>query len=185
MTEITRVPLQPLAKGSLRNLWLGVAATLLVAGGLAVAAKPPMVEVRTIAPGKDASPTMEDVVVIDYVGKLANGTVFDRADKAVLPLQGVVPGFSRALLQMQRGGTYLVKIPAKLGYGDRAVGPIPANSDLTFEIKLIEFMNARQYQQQMMMMEQMRQMQAHGGGRGGPAGGMGGAPGADAPPPPQ
>ncbi|MBS0255447.1 MAG: FKBP-type peptidyl-prolyl cis-trans isomerase [Proteobacteria bacterium] len=183
MTEITRVPLQPLAKGSLRNLWLGVAVTIAAAGGLAIAAKPPMVEVRTVTPGKvepgrDASPSMEDVVVIDYIGKLANGTVFDRAEKAVLPLQGVVPGFSRALLQMQRGGTYLVKIPPKLGYGDRAVGPIPANSELTFEIKLIDFMNARQYQQQMMMIEQMRQMQGQQRGHGGPAG----APAGDAPP---
>ena len=167
MTEITRVPLQPLAKGSLGKLWLGVAATLLAAGGLAVAARPPMVVVRPVSAGQGPSPTMEDVVVINYSGKLDNGQVFDRAEKAVLPLQGVVPGFSRALLQMQRGGKYLVKIPAKLGYGDRAVGPIPANSNLTFEIELLDFMNARQYQQQMMMMEQLRQMQ----GRGMPPGG--------------
>jgi FKBP-type peptidyl-prolyl cis-trans isomerase FkpA len=171
MTEITRVPLQPLAKGSLGKLWVGVAATLLAAGGLALAARPPMVEVRAVTAGQGANPTMDDVVVINYVGKLNNGNVFDRADKAVLPLQGVVPGFSRALLQMQRGGRYLVKIPAKLGYGDRAVGPIPANSDLTFEIELLDFMNARQYQQQMMMMEQLRQMQGHQGRPGGaPAG---------------
>ena len=36
MTEITRVPLQPIAKGSLGKLWLGVAAVALAAGGTAI-----------------------------------------------------------------------------------------------------------------------------------------------------
>jgi hypothetical protein len=35
MTEITRVPLQPIAKGSLSKIWLGVAAIALAAGGIA------------------------------------------------------------------------------------------------------------------------------------------------------
>ena len=33
MTEITRVPLQPIAKGALGKLWIGVAAVALAAGG--------------------------------------------------------------------------------------------------------------------------------------------------------
>ena len=33
MTEITKVPLQPIAKGALTKLWLGVAAVALAAGG--------------------------------------------------------------------------------------------------------------------------------------------------------
>jgi hypothetical protein len=40
MTEITRVPIKPVAKGSLTKLWIGVALAMLVGGGLAWAAMP-------------------------------------------------------------------------------------------------------------------------------------------------
>ena len=40
MTEITRVALQPIAKGALTKVWLGVAAIALAAGGIAWAAMP-------------------------------------------------------------------------------------------------------------------------------------------------
>ena len=38
MTEITRVPLKPLEKGSLTKLWLGVIVAIALGAGLAVAA---------------------------------------------------------------------------------------------------------------------------------------------------
>lgn len=168
MTEITRVPLQPLAKGSLTKLWAGVAAALLVAGGIALAARPPLVDVKTEQAGNGASPTLEDVVKINYVGKLPGGKVFDQGQGAVMPVAGVIPGFSRALQQMQRGGKYHVKIPARLGYGAAGAGPIPPNSDLVFDIELLDYMNAKQYQQQMALMQQLRAMQGqHGGVPGG------------------
>ncbi|MBU6267263.1 MAG: FKBP-type peptidyl-prolyl cis-trans isomerase [Sphingomonadales bacterium] len=172
MTEITRVPLQPIAKGSITKLWAGVAAGLLVAGGIAWAANPPMVAVKTLTAGAGASPTMEDVVKINYVGKLKSGKVFDQGQGAVMPVAGVIPGFSRALQQMQKGGKYTVNIPAKLGYGAAGAGPIPPNSDLVFDIDLIDYMNAKQYQQQMMMMQQLQRMQGHGGAPGGVPGGV-------------
>jgi len=181
MTEITRVPLQPIAKGSLVKLWAGVAAGLLVAGGIAWAANPPQVAVQTVNAGAGASPTVEDVVKINYVGKLRDGKVFDQGQGAVMPVAGVIPGFSRALQQMQKGGKYTVRIPAKLGYGAAGAGPIPPNSDLVFDIDLIDYMNAKQYQQQLMMMRQM-QMQGRGGVPGGAPGGApeGAAPDAPA-----
>ena len=175
MTEITRVPLQPIAKGSLVKLWAGIAAALLVAGGIALAGKPPLVDVRAVTAGTGASPTLEDVVKINYVGKLTDGKVFDQGQGAVMPVAGVIPGFSRALQQMQRGGHYTVHIPAKLGYGAAGAGPIPPNADLVFDIDMLDFINAKQYQQQMMLMQQMRGMQGHGA-HGGPDGAMPGGP---------
>ena len=177
MTEITRVPLQPLAKHSLLKLWLGIAAGLMVAGGLAYASMPAMVSVKAEHKGTGASPTLEDVVLINYVGTLQNGTEFDHAKNAVFPMQGVVPGFTKALLQMQKGGKYKVRIPASLAYGDKAQGPIPANSDLNFTIELIDFKSRAEIEQQQRQMQQMQQMQAQQGGHGGA--------GAVAPPPPQ
>ena len=163
MTEITRVPLQPIARGSVGKLWLGVAAAVLVAGGVAWAVMPAAVEVTTLKAGTGVSPTTADVVLINYKGTLPGGKVFDQAERAVLPLDGVVPGFVKALEQMQRGGKYKVLIPSELGYGNKAAGEIPPNTDLTFEIELIDFRSRAEIEEQQRMMQQMQQ-----GGAGGP-----------------
>lgn len=181
MTEITRVPLQPIAKGSLGKLWLGVAATVLAAGGIAWAALPPQVDVETIARGEGPSPSLDDVAVINYKGTLPNGKVFDQARGAMFPLQGLIPGFTKALQQMQSGGRYKVHIPAKLAYGDKPTGAIPANSDLDFDIEVVAFMTREQAIQQMQMMQQMQQLQPGAA----PHGGLPEAPAEGAPPPPQ
>ncbi len=172
MTEITRVPLQPIAKGALTKLWLGVAAVALAAGGIAWATTPGGVDLQILTAGKGLSPTLEDVALINYKGTLPDGKVFDQQQQAVMPLRGVVPGFTKALLQMQRGGKYRVLIPSELAYGEKGAGPIPPNTDLTFEIELLDFRNGAELEQQRRVMEQMQQMQQGGG-----------APGAGAPPP--
>jgi FKBP-type peptidyl-prolyl cis-trans isomerase FkpA len=168
MTEITRVPLQPIAKGSLGKLWVGVAAAALAAAGIAWAAMPASVNVQTVVAGKGASPTMADVALINYKGTLPDGKVFDQAQFTPMPLEGVVPGFSKALQQMQKGGKYKVVIPSALAYGDKGSGPIPPNTDLTFEIELLDFTSRENFEQQMRMMQQMQQMQ--GGAHGMPEG---------------
>lgn len=181
MTEITRVPLQPIAKGSLGKLWLGIAAIALAAGGIAYAALPATVDVQTLTPGSGASPTIADVALINYKGTLPNGKVFDQAERAVLPLQGVVPGFTKALEQMQRGGKYKVVIPSKLAYGEKGAGEIPPNTDLTFEIELLDFKNRAEIEEQQRMLQQLQQMQQQ---QGGAPGAPGAAPIPGAPPQP-
>lgn len=166
MTEITRVPLQPIAKGSLSKIWLGVAAIALAAGGVAYAAMPPAVQVQTLTAGSGDSPTMDDVVLINYKGTLPDGKVFDQANQVPMALGEVVPGFSKALVKMQRGGKYKVEIPSSLAYGDKAVGDIPANTDLTFEIELLDFKSRAEIEQQQRIMQQMQQMQMQQGAPG-------------------
>ena len=71
-----------------------------------------------------------------------------------MPLSGVVPGFAEALKLMPKGAKYRFWIPPQLGYGDKASGPIPANSTLVFDVELIDFLpeaTVRQMQQQQMM----------------------------------
>lgn len=164
MTDVTCVPLQPIAKGSLGRLWLGVAAIVLLASALAMAALPASVEVDTIKAGTGPSPTVEDVVMINYRGTLDSGKMFDEGKGAVMPMSGVIPGFTKALEQMQRGGKYKVVIPAELAYGNRAAGPIPANSDLTFEIELLDFRSRAEIEEQQRILQQMQQMQQQNGG---------------------
>ncbi len=175
MTEITRVPLLPIAKGSLPKIWIGLAAIALAAGGLAWSAIPAGVDVDTLVAGNGGSPTATDVALINYRGTLPDGKEFDKGEKAVMPLSQVVPGFTMALLKMQRGGKYKVVIPSELGYGPQGKGPIPGDTDLTFEIELLDFISQEQFDQQRAMMEQMQQMQGGQGGPGGP--GAQGAPG--------
>jgi FKBP-type peptidyl-prolyl cis-trans isomerase FkpA len=159
MTEITRVPLLPIAKGALPKLWIGIAAVALVAGGIAWAAMPPQVEIETLTPGKGPSPKRDDVALVNYKGTLADGTVFDEGQQAVFPLSEVVPGFTKALEQMQKEGKYKIEIPSELAYGDKQMGAIPADSDLTFEIELLDFRSRAEIEQQRQMIEQMQQMQ--------------------------
>ena len=178
MTEITRVPLQPIAKGAVGKLWIGVAAIALVAGGVAWASMPIAVDVDTIHAGNGPSPTRDDVALVNYKGTLPDGKVFDQAQRAVFPLAEVVPGFTKALEQMQRGGKYKVKIPSELAYGDKQSGPIPPNTDLTFEIELLDFKSRAEIEQQMQMMQQLQQLQGGVPGAPGEQGVPGGHPGA-------
>lgn len=181
MSEITRVPLQPIAKGSAVKIWLGVAAALALGIGAAYAALPTsfsQLSVETIKEGNGQSPTEQDVVLVNYVGRLASsGKEFDKGQNAAMPVAGVIPGFSQGLQKMKRGGSYRIEIPAAMAYGaepqtNRTTGEvvIPANSDLEFEVELIDFMNQQQIEQQRMMMQQMQQ------GGGAPGGVPGGAP---------
>jgi len=176
MTEITRVPLQPIAKGSLTKLWLGIAVVALLGAGAAYATLPASVDVDTVTKGTGESPTRDDIALVNYKGMLPDGKVFDEGKQAVLPLSEVVPGFTKALEQMQRGGKYKVHIPAKLAYGEKGAGPIPPNTDLDFDIELLDFKSRAEVEQQQRILQQLQQMQMGGGAAGVP-----GAPGAGIP----
>jgi FKBP-type peptidyl-prolyl cis-trans isomerase FkpA len=86
-----------------------------------------------------AKPVTGDVVLISYIGYLAaNGQTFDQAVQAPLPVDEVVPGFSEGLKLIPLGGVYRLCIPASLGYGAREGGQIPANSDLVFQVEVLD-----------------------------------------------
>jgi FKBP-type peptidyl-prolyl cis-trans isomerase FkpA len=143
------------------------------------------VKVEAIVEGNGESPTRDDVVLINYKGMLTSGKVFDEGKQVPLAVDGVVPGFTQALEQMQRGGKYKVTIPSSLGYGSEANGPIPANSDLTFEVELLDFKSKAEIEEQQRIMQQLQQMQGGAPGAPGqmPPGAM--PPGAVPPAPPQ
>ncbi|TDG07213.1 FKBP-type peptidyl-prolyl cis-trans isomerase [Paraburkholderia guartelaensis] len=102
---------------------------------------PSGVIVEHIKQGTGPQPTATDVVRVNYRGTLANGTEFDSSDKhggpATFPLNRVIPCWTQGVQKMKVGGKAKLTCPAATAYGDRAVGPIPPNSDLTFEIELI------------------------------------------------
>lgn len=183
MAEVTRVPLQPIAKGSLAKLWLGVLAAVVLAAAIAWAAMPKGVTVDEVTAGEGPNPTIEDVIFVRYTGRLEDGTVFDQStdgewpipgilpEGAALPLGQMIPGFQEAVVQMQKGGTYEVFIPAELGYGDdvQPGSPIPPGADLYFNIQLVDFMPEEEAQQRYMtMVQMMQQMEEVPEGEGAP-----------------
>lgn len=90
--------------------------------------------------GKVATPT--STVKVNYEGKLVDNTVFDstfaRKEPAELPLGSTIPGWIEGLPLIKEGGSIMLYVPAKLGYGERDVGNIPANSVLIFKVELLE-----------------------------------------------
>jgi FKBP-type peptidyl-prolyl cis-trans isomerase FkpA len=93
--------------------------------------------------GTGAKPAATDTVLVNYIGYLAaTGAVFDQNMQTVMPVGDVIAGFGEGLQLAQRTGVVRLCIPAAMGYGDRASGPIPANSDLVFQIELVDFKTA-------------------------------------------
>jgi peptidylprolyl isomerase len=84
---------------------------------------------------------MNSVVTVHYRGTLVDGREFDNSWKRGCPeafrVNGLIEGFSIALMNMHVGDRWIVYIPQELGYGRRTSGPIPGNSVLTFEIELL------------------------------------------------
>ena len=193
MAEVTRVPIKPISRGSLVMLFLGILIGLAIAGAFAWYTAPKGVSVDEIRAGTGDSPTASDVVFVHYTGKLADGTVFDKSQPLPLPVEGIlpegtplplenmVPGFREAALQMQRGGKYVVEIPADKAYGaEGRINPqtgegVPPNADLTFEIELVDFMPMAEVERRWLQLQQMMQQQA-------PAGEGGAAPAPAQPP---
>jgi FKBP-type peptidyl-prolyl cis-trans isomerase FklB len=82
-----------------------------------------------------------DKIRINYVGRLLDGTEFDRSPPgkpAVFPVQNLVTGLAAGVTTMRAGGKVRVYIPPHLGYGGVRAGKIPPNSSLVFEVEVLE-----------------------------------------------
>jgi FKBP-type peptidyl-prolyl cis-trans isomerase len=96
----------------------------------------------------DARPTDADVALVNYEGKLLDGTIFDKSQQpTAMAVTGVVPGFAEALKLMTKGSSYRFWLKPSLGYGDEVNGPIPAHSVLVFDVQLLDFLSEEQIRQ--------------------------------------
>ena len=98
---------------------------------------------RIVKVSKQPKPVGTSKVTVHYKGWLDDGTEFDSSHKRGKPmtfaLTSVIPGWAEGLQLIGKGGVIELEVPAKLAYGDRRVGPIPANAALHFRIELIDF----------------------------------------------
>ncbi|MDR2912947.1 MAG: FKBP-type peptidyl-prolyl cis-trans isomerase [Alistipes sp.] len=83
-----------------------------------------------------------DQVVVNYKGTLKDGTVFDSRDSISFALNRVIAAWTEGMKLVGKGGEVTLWVPSELGYGAQQSGPIPANSALKFEIKLLDVVPA-------------------------------------------
>ena len=96
-----------------------------------------------LRPATGARPAADATVLVNYIGYLATtGAVFDQGMQTAMPVGEVIPGFSQGLQMIGKNGVARLCVPAALGYGAQASGPIPANADLVFQVELVDFKTA-------------------------------------------
>jgi FKBP-type peptidyl-prolyl cis-trans isomerase FklB len=109
---------------------------------------PSGLQYKVIKEGAGESPSDTDMVTVHYTGTLINDSVFDssreRGEPIQFPVNGVIAGWTEALKLMKPGAQYMLYIPAKLAYGDKKTGPIPAGSTLIFDVELLKFEKSEQ-----------------------------------------
>lgn len=98
---------------------------------------------KVLKSGSGATPKAEDRVKVHYKGTLIDGTKFDssydRGQPAEFSVNGVIKGWTEALLLMKAGDKWELTIPSDLAYGPRGnMRTIPPNAVLVFEVELIE-----------------------------------------------
>ena len=95
--------------------------------------------------GRGPKPGFKKEVKVHYTGKLLDGTVFDssveRGEPIAFPLGvgRVIKGWDEGIALMTKGEKGILYIPFDLAYGTRDNGPIPAYSNLVFEVELVDF----------------------------------------------
>ncbi|MCC6415412.1 MAG: FKBP-type peptidyl-prolyl cis-trans isomerase [Opitutaceae bacterium] len=95
--------------------------------------------------GDGPLPTVGQEVVVNYQGRLLDGTVFDSSYTNGAPLTfrvglgQVIAGWDEALLHMRKGEKRTLIVPYWLAYGVNGRPPkIPPRATLVFEVELLD-----------------------------------------------
>jgi len=100
--------------------------------------------VQDLVEGSGEEAKAGDRVLVHYIGALPSGEVFDSSLIREEPFEFiigagmVIEGWERGVAGMKVGSRRRLVIPPDLGYGSQAIGPIPANSTLIFEVELLQ-----------------------------------------------
>lgn len=98
---------------------------------------------KVLKEGNGVIPTDSNQAIVNYAGRLIDGTEFDNSYKREQPLTvnmkgGVILGWIEVLKRMPAGSIWEVYIPQELAYGNREMGNIPPFSTLIFKMELQE-----------------------------------------------
>jgi len=101
-----------------------------------------IVEDITIGEGDEV--TGCDTITIHYTGFIKNGKIIDSTYKRGGPMTftlgkaAVMLGFEQGIPGMKVGGVRKLTIPADIGFGNRIMPGVPCDSDLVYEIELLD-----------------------------------------------
>lgn len=102
-------------------------------------------QVTTPVEGDGKTVKKGDVITANYLGTVyKSGTVFDNSYDQKQPIKtqigtgSVIKGWDQALVGKKTGSRVEMVIPPSLGYGNQAVGGIPANSTLVFVVDIVD-----------------------------------------------
>lgn len=98
-------------------------------------------------PGTEEKPILSDSVEVKYLGYRTDGVVFDGTnidgttpDRTVnFLLDDLILGWEIGIPKFGAGGNGVLLVPSGLGYGNRALPGLPANSVLIFDMELVDF----------------------------------------------
>jgi FKBP-type peptidyl-prolyl cis-trans isomerase len=173
MSSVTAIPLRPIRRPALIALWVGIAALIVAALVLAwagtrsqvamaqpaeqflaenakrsgVVTTPSGLQYKVLREGAGPRATAQDIVRVNYDGKLANGDTFVASARhggpQAMPVAGLIPGWVEGLQLMSTGAKYRFWVPPSLGYGEQGGGGvIPPNALLVFDVDLIDIAQA-------------------------------------------
>ncbi len=89
-------------------------------------------------------------LVVEYVGRFTDGTIFDSTDEKGEPfiftfgVRQVIQGWDSGLRDMRVGGTRKLEIPSHLAFGKNGQCfssgecAVPGNTDVVYEVKLLD-----------------------------------------------
>ena len=104
---------------------------------------PSGLQYKVLVKGDGEVPQADDKVLVNYEGRLIDGTVFDASSKhgddpaEFTPAQ-VIKGWTEALTMMPVGSKWQLYIPYYLAYGERGAGAdIKPYSTLIFDVELV------------------------------------------------
>jgi FKBP-type peptidyl-prolyl cis-trans isomerase len=100
--------------------------------------------IEDIIVGEGTMAEKYSIITVNYTGWLEDGTKFDSSlnpgrepYRFTVGAGHVIQGWDQGIPGMKIGGKRKLTIPPSMGYGNRAMGAIPANSVLIFEVDLL------------------------------------------------
>ncbi len=101
-----------------------------------------------IVEGTGQTPEAGQTLAVHYTGWLSDGTKFDSSLDRGSPFEfligegRVIAGWDEGMATMKVGGKRRLIIPSELAYGEQGSASIPPDSELTFDIELLEIKEA-------------------------------------------
>ena len=102
------------------------------------------IQYRVTQQGNGNKPMINDMVYVHYRLLLEDSTLIDNSYERGEPISfkmgagQVIEGWEKGIGLLNEGDKAIMIIPPDLAYGERAVGDIPANSKLIFDVEVVK-----------------------------------------------